>query len=147
MIAVRIAPDMRMAVVGSPGYFSRHPRPLSPQELTEHDCVGLRLASHGGLLKWEFARRRKGLNAHVSGRLVFNSNDLIVAAALAGHGIAWLPLDAVQGYLLDGRLISVLDDWATSFAGYHAYYATRHASPAVMLVVEALRSSTDARRV
>jgi DNA-binding transcriptional LysR family regulator len=140
MIAVRIAPDMRMAVVGSPDYFSRHPRPLAPHDLTGHDCIGLRLSSHGGLLKWEFRRRRKSLNAHVSGRLVFNSSELIVAAALSGHGLAWVPLDIVQEHIAEGRLISVLDDWAKSFAGYHAYYASRRASPALMLVVDALRA-------
>jgi DNA-binding transcriptional LysR family regulator len=139
MIAVRIAPDMRMAVVGSPDYFSRHSRPLSPQELTLHDCIGLRLASHGGLLKWEFKRRRRSVNAHVTGRLVFNSSELIVAAALSGHGLAWVPLDAVQEHIAVGRLMPVLDEWAITFAGYHAYYASRRASPALMLVVEALR--------
>jgi DNA-binding transcriptional LysR family regulator len=139
MIAVRIAPDMRMAVVGSPDYFSRHPRPSTPQDLTLHDCIGLRLASHGGLLKWEFTRRRKGVNAHVTGRLVFNSSELIVAAALSGHGLAWLPSDLVEKHIEAGRLVPVLDDWAATFDGYHAYYAGRRASPALMLVVEALR--------
>ena len=140
MIAVRIAPDMRMAVVGSPDYFSRHPRPLTPQDLTSHDCIGLRLASHGGLLKWEFTRRRKTVNAHVTGRLIFNSSELIVAAALSGHGLAWVPLDLVQEHIVVGRLMSVLDEWAKPFTGYHAYYASRRASPALMLVVEALRT-------
>jgi len=139
MIAVRIAPDLRMVVVGSPEYFKRHPRPLTPQDLTAHDCIGLRLASHGGLLKWEFRRRRKSVNAHVSGRLVFNSSELILAAALSGNGLAWLPLDLAQDHVERGRLISVLDDWAISFAGYHAYYASRRSSPALMLVLDALR--------
>jgi DNA-binding transcriptional LysR family regulator len=139
MIAVRIAPDMRMAVVGSPAYFARHARPLTPHDLTLHDCIGMRLASHGGLLKWEFTRRRKNVGAHVTGRLVFNSSDLIVAAALGGHGLAWLPLDAVQEHVAAGRLLPVLDEWAATFAGYHAYYASRRASPALTLVVEALR--------
>jgi DNA-binding transcriptional LysR family regulator len=139
MIAVRIAPDMRMAVVGSPDYFARHRRPIAPQDLTLHDCIGLRLASHGGLLKWEFTRRRKNVNAHVTGRLIFNSSELIVAAALSGHGLAWVPLDTVQEHIAVGRLMSVLDEWATTFAGYHAYYASRRASPALMLVVDALR--------
>ncbi|UVH60856.1 LysR family transcriptional regulator [Variovorax paradoxus] len=139
MIAVRIAPDMRMTVVGSPDYFSRHPRPSTPQDLTLHDCIGLRLASHGGLLKWEFTHRRKHVNAHVSGRLVFNSSELIVAAALSGHGLAWLPCDLVEKHIEAGRLVPVLDDWAATFDGYHAYYAGRRASPALMLVVEALR--------
>jgi DNA-binding transcriptional LysR family regulator len=101
------------------------------------------LASHGGLLKWEFTRRRKNVNAHVTGRLIFNSSELIVAAALSGHGLAWAPLDLVQQHIAAGRLISVLDEWATTFAGYHAYYASRRASPAVMLVVEALRPPED----
>ena len=140
MIAVRIAPDMRMAVVGSPDYFLRHSRPLSPQDLTQHDCIGLRLASHGGLLKWEFSRLQKTVNAHVTGRLIFNSNELIVAAALSGNGLAWLPLGAVEEHVAEGRLLSVLDEWATTFTGYHAYYASRRASPALMLVVEALRT-------
>jgi DNA-binding transcriptional LysR family regulator len=139
MIAVRIAPDMRMVVVGSPRYFIRHARPSTPQDLTLHDCIGLRLASHGGLLKWEFTRRRKTINAHVSGRLVFSSSELIVAAALSGHGLAWVPIDTVEEHIAKGRLESVLDDWAATFAGYHLYYATRRASPALMLVVEALR--------
>ena len=143
MIAVRIAPDMRMAVVGSSEYFSRHPRPITPQDLTQQDCIGLRLASHGGLLKWEFKRRRKSVNAHVTGRLIFNSSELIVAAALSGHGLAWVPFDAVQDHIAAGRLLSVLDEWATTFAGYHAYYASRRASPALMLVVEALRLSEN----
>jgi DNA-binding transcriptional LysR family regulator len=140
MIAVRIAPDMRMAVVGSPAYFSRHSRPLAPADLTGHDCIGLRLASHGGLMKWEFTRRRKTVNAHVSGRLVFNASDVILAAALSGNGLAWMPRDMVHEHLAAGRLVSVLDEWAATFAGYHAYYASRHASPAVALVVAALRA-------
>jgi len=139
MIAVRISPDMRMVVVGSVDYFARHPRPQTPQDLTRHDCIGLRLASHGGLLKWEFTRRRKNLNAHVSGRLIFNSSELIIAAALGGHGLAWVPLDAVHGYIAAGQLIPVLEEWAATFAGYHAYYASRRSSPALMLVLDALR--------
>jgi DNA-binding transcriptional LysR family regulator len=99
----------------------------------------LRLASHGGLLKWEFTRRRKTINAHVSGRLVFSSSELIVAAALSGHGLAWVPSDTVEEHIARGRLESVLDDWAATFEGYHLYYATRRASPALMFVVEALR--------
>ena len=79
------------------------------------------------------------LGAHVTGRLIFNSSELIVAAALSGHGLAWLPLDLVQEHIAVGRLMSVLDEWAITFAGYHAYYAGRRASPALMLVVEALR--------
>jgi len=143
MIAVRMAPDLRMAVVGSPAYFASHPRPRKPQDLTEHDCIGLRLPTHGGLLNWEFKRRGRKVNARVTGRLVFNASDLIVAATLAGHGLAWIPDDIVAEYVAKGRLMSVLDDWAASYPGYHLYYASRRASPAVALVVEALRHSEN----
>ncbi|WP_404302185.1 LysR family transcriptional regulator [Alicycliphilus denitrificans] len=143
MIAVRIAPDMRLVVVGSPSYFERHTRPRTPQDLTEHDCIGLRLPSHGGLLAWEFQRSGKSINAHVTGRLVFNSSDMVVAAALGGHGLAWVPDDAVAEHIAAGRLVSVLDDWSQTFPGYHAYYATRSASPALGLVVEVLRQAGE----
>jgi DNA-binding transcriptional LysR family regulator len=141
MIAVRMAPDIRVVVVGSPDYFGRRPRPHTPQDLTEHDCLCLRLPSHGGLLPWEFRRRGKSTSAHVTGRLVFNSSDLITAAALAGYGLAWVPDDSVGAHIAAGRLISVLDDWSQTFPGYHLYYATRSSSPALALVVEALRQT------
>jgi DNA-binding transcriptional LysR family regulator len=146
MIAVRIAPDMRLIVVGSPGYFKRRARPLTPQNLTEHDCICLRLPSHGGLLPWEFKRRGKRINVHIAGRLVFNSSDMVVAAALGGHGLAWVPDDVVGPYIRAGRLVSVLDDWSPTFPGYHAYYATRNSSLALGLVVEALRGPQDSDR-
>jgi len=139
MIAVRIASDMRLAVVGSPDYFARCPPPRAPQDLTEHDCICLRLPTHGGLLTWEFKRRGKSVNVHVNGRLVFNSTELVLAAALAGHGLAWVPDDLVTEHIAAFRLRSTLDDWAPTFPGYHLYYASRRASPAVTLVVDALR--------
>jgi len=141
MIAVRMAPDMRLVVVGSPDYLAHRPRLRTPQDLTEHDCLCLRLPSHGGLLPWEFKRRGKSINAHVTGRLVFNSSDMIVAAALAGYGLAWVPDDTVAGHIAAGRLVSILDDWSQTFSGYHLYYASRSSSPAVGLVVEALRQA------
>jgi DNA-binding transcriptional LysR family regulator len=139
MIAVRLAPDMRMAVVGSPRYFKQHPRPGTPHDLTGHDCIGLRLPTHGSLLHWEFKRRGRNVNVQAKGRLVFNSSDLIVAAALAGYGLAWVPADIVEAHVAAGRLLTALDEWAVTFPGYHLYYASRGASPAVALVVEALR--------
>ena len=139
MIAVRMAPDMRLAVVGSPEYFARRPAPRVPQDLTDHDCIGMRLPTHGGLLTWEFKRRTKSVNVHASGRLVFNSTELVLAAALSGYGLAWVPGDLVEEHIAAGRLRSTLDDWAATFPGYHLYYASRRASPALTLVVDALR--------
>jgi DNA-binding transcriptional LysR family regulator len=139
MIAVRIAPDMRIVVAGSPEYFAKHSPPKSPQDLIDHDCIGLRLPTHGGLLNWEFKRGGRAVNVHVKGRLVFNQSDLIVEAALAGHGLAWVPEDLVQRHVAAGRLVTALDSWVVTFPGYHLYYATRRSSPALALVVEALR--------
>ena len=141
MIAVPIAPPLRMALVGNSAYFARYGRPTKPQDLTQHDCIGLRLASHGGVMKWEFMRRRKLLNAHITGRLVFNSTAMILSAALEGLGLAWLPQGSVQEHLAAGSLEAVLDDWTATFDGFHAYYPSRRASPAVKLVVEALKAS------
>ena len=141
MIAVRMVPDMRLLAVASTDYFARHPPPRTPQELTQHDCICLRMLSHGGLLPWEFERRGKSINAHVTGRLVFNSSDLVLAAALAGLGLAWIPEQAAAEHIATGRLVSVLDDWSRTFPGYHLYYASRSSSPALALVVDALRQT------
>jgi DNA-binding transcriptional LysR family regulator len=125
MIAVRIAPDMRIVVVGSPRYFARHPMPRSPLDLTDQDCITLRLPTHGGLLPWEFKQGERTQNVHVKGRLVFNNSDLIVAAALAGYGLAWIPEDLIQKFVAAGRLLTVLDDWSSAYPGYHLHYASR----------------------
>jgi DNA-binding transcriptional LysR family regulator len=97
------------------------------------------LPTHGGLLNWEFKRRGRSVNAQATGRLIFNTSSLVVAATLTGHGLAWVPADLVEHYVAAGRLLSVLDDWAVTYPSYHLYYASRRASPALALVVEALR--------
>lgn len=139
MIAVRIAPDMRMTVVGSPSYFAGRASPALPQDLGNHDCTGLRLPTHGGLLNWEFKQEERTVVVHPKGRLVFNTNECVVAATLAGHGLAWVPDDIVQEHVASGSLVPVLEEFAITYPGYHVYYATRRASPALSLVVEALR--------
>ena len=140
MIAVRIAPDMRMAVVGAPAYFARHPRPLVPQDLTAHSCINIRLPTYGGLYVWEFEQAGRELKVRVDGQLVFNNMALRLDAALAGFGLACLPEDQVQPHLADGRLERVLEDWCPPFAGYHLYYPSRRQhTPAFALLVDALR--------
>src|SRR6267143_4515523 len=111
MIAVRIGPDMRMAVVGAPSYFAKRPRPRTPQDLTAHDCINLRLPTYGELYAWEFEKRSRELKVRVEGQLVFNNIALRLNAALAGFGLAYLPQDLVHTHLADGRLIRVLEDW------------------------------------
>ena len=140
MIAVRIGPDLRMAVVGAPAYFADRPRPLTPQELTGHRCINLRLPTHGGLYAWEFENSGREVRVRVDGQLVFNSTAPMLAAAEAGFGPAYLPEDQVQTQLAEGRLVRVLADWCAPFAGYHLYYPSRRQpTPAFTLLVEALR--------
>ena len=140
MIAVRIGPDMRMAVVGAPAYFARRPPPRTPQDLTGHDCINMRLPTYGGIYAWEFEQDRRELKVRVEGQLVFNNLTLRLEAALAGLGLAYLPEDHVQRQLADGRLVRVLADWCPPFPGYHLYYPSRRQpTPAFALVVGALR--------
>ncbi|ARP64517.1 LysR family transcriptional regulator [Mesorhizobium sp. WSM1497] len=140
MIAVRIGPDMRMAVVGSPAYFATRPKPRTPQDLTTHNCINLRLPTYGGLYAWEFEKAGRELKVRVEGQLVFNTAALRMNAVLAGLGLAYLPEEQVTAHLANGRLVRVLADWCGPFPGYHLYYPSRRqATPAFSLLVEALR--------
>ena len=140
MIAVRIGPDTRMAVVGAPAYFRGQPPPVVPQDLTRHECINLRLPTYGGLYAWEFGKNGHELRVRVEGRLVFNKTAHLLNAALAGFGLAYLPEGLVQTYVAKGQLNRVLEDWCEPFSGYHLYYPNRRqASPAFALLVEALR--------
>ena len=140
MVAVRIGPDMRMAVVGSPAYFARHPRPKTPQDLAQHDCINLRLPTRGGLYAWEFEKGQRKPKVRVEGQLVFNSSALMRQAALDGFGLTFVPEDRVRPQIDDGALIRVLADWCPPYPGYHLYYPSRRQpSAAFALLVEALR--------
>lgn len=140
MIAVRIAPDLRMAVVATPEYFAKHPAPKTPHDLATHNCINLRLSTYGGLYAWEFKKGRQQLNVRVQGQLTFNSGPHRLRAALEGFGIANVPEDTAQEHIAAGRLVQVLKEWCPSFPGYHLYYPSRRqSSPAFGLMVEALR--------
>ena len=140
MIAVRIGPDMRAAVVGSPSYFSKRTRPRTPQDLTAHTCINLRLPTHGGLYAWEFEKGDRAIRVKVEGQLVFNGTVPMLDAALSGFGLAYVPEDTVQAHLAEGSLIRVLADWCPTYPGYHLYYPSRRQpTPAFALLVSALR--------
>jgi DNA-binding transcriptional LysR family regulator len=140
MVAVRIGPDLRMAVVGAPSYFAAHPRPRTPQDLAEHRCINLRLPTNGGLYAWELEMGGRELRVRVEGQLAFNNVPMILRAARAGFGLACVPDDHLQADFADGSLIRVLEDWCPPFAGYHLYYPSRRQpSAAFALLVEALR--------
>jgi DNA-binding transcriptional LysR family regulator len=139
MIAIRIGPDMRSAVVGAPSYFAGRSEPQRPQELIEHNCINLRLPTRGGLYAWEFEKDGRELKVHIEGQLVFNGTFQMLNAALAGFGLAYVPEDVAQTHLAKGRL-KVLADWCPPYSGYHLYYPSRRqATPAFALLVEALR--------
>jgi len=146
MIAVRIGPDMRMAVVGAPSYFKQQAAPKKPQELTHHKCINLRLPTYGGLYAWELEKGSRELRVRVEGQIIFNNLKLRVDAVLAGLGLAFLPEDVVQPYVSQGKLKRVLEDWCPPFPGYHIYYPSRRqSSPAFALLVDTLRYRADSR--
>lgn len=140
MIAVRIAPDMRMTVVGAPGYFETHARPKTPQDLTDHNCINLRLPTYGGLYAWEFEKAGHELKVRVEGQLVFNGTNPMLNAALAGCGLAYVPENLARPHIAEGRLKAVLKDWCPIFPGYHLYYPSRRqSSRALGVLIDALR--------
>jgi DNA-binding transcriptional LysR family regulator len=140
MVAVRIAPDLRMAVAASPEYLAGKPLPKKPDDLTAHRCVNLRLPTRGNLYAWDFTKGKKSVNVRVQGQTVFNTTSLMLQAALAGLGFAYVPLDLMQPHIDSGQLVPVLEDWLPSLPGYHLYYANRRQiAPALALVIEALR--------
>ena len=140
MIAVRIGPDMRMAVVGTPSYFRKRAEPTKPQDLISHNCINLRLPSHGGLYAWEFEKGGRELKVRVDGQMTCNGAIQMLNAALAGHGLAYIPEEMAEPYLAKGRLKRVLGDWCQPYSGYHLFYPSRRQSSAAFtLVMEALR--------
>ena len=140
MIAIRIAPDMLMAVVGSADYLHRFGVPETPEQLDQHRCINMRLPTRGGLYAWEFERDGRELRVRVEGQLILNSLPQRIDAAENGLGLAYVPEDAVQDALAEGRLVRVLEAWCPAFAGYHLYYPSRrqHTS-AFSLLIAALR--------
>jgi DNA-binding transcriptional LysR family regulator len=140
MIAVRIGPDLEMAVAGSPDYLKDRSRPDTPRDLIDHRCINLRLPTHGGLYAWEFEKDGQEVQVRVQGQAVFNNTLLMLDAALDGLGLCYVPLDLVEPYIEAGRLVPVLSDWWPRFPGYHLYYPSRRQmTPALSLVIEALR--------
>jgi DNA-binding transcriptional LysR family regulator len=139
MVAVRIAPDMRMAAVAAPAYLAGRTPPERPEDLTGHTCINLRLPTQGSLYAWEFEKAGREVRVRVEGQLVFNTVALVQEAALAGFGIAYLPQDQVQAHLDRGELIRMLADWCPPFPGYHLYYPSRRRQRAFEVLVEALR--------
>jgi DNA-binding transcriptional LysR family regulator len=146
MISVPIGPDLRMAVVGAPAYFASRAPPKIPQELTDHNCITLRLPKHGNLYAWEFEKGSRGVSVRVEGQLTFGSSQLMLVAARAGLGLAYFTEQQVRPDLESGRLVRVLADWCPPFSGYHLYYPSRRQpTQAFALLVDALRYRAPAK--
>ena len=144
MIAVKIGPEMRMAVVGSPGYFADRPAPRVPQDLAAHRCINMRLPTYGGLFVWGLEKDGREVKVRGEGQLVFNNLALRLQSALDGLGLAYMPEDQALALIAEGRLIRVLEDWCPPFPGYHLYCPSRrHSSPALALLVDVLRRRGD----
>src|SRR6185312_2628438 len=140
MIAVPIGPESRMAVVGAPSYFRKQAVPKTPQELVGHNCINLRLPTHGGLYAWEFEKDGHELKVRVEGQISVNGTYQMLNAAVGGMGLAYIPEDLARPHINKHRLNRVLEDWCPSFAGFHLYYPSRRqATPAFAMLVDALR--------
>jgi DNA-binding transcriptional LysR family regulator len=140
MIAVRIGPDLRMAVVAAPAYFARRAPPRTPKDLTGHDCINVRLPTHGGLLSWDFRKGKQELHVRVEGTWIFNGMQQVLTAALNGMGLAYVLEEVAREHIAAGRLVRVLEPWCELFPGYHLYYPSRRQpSAAFTLIVDALR--------
>jgi DNA-binding transcriptional LysR family regulator len=140
MIAVRLTPDVRLMIVGAPSYFAHRPVPHSAQDLMKHDCIGLRLATSGGVYAWELQHEGRDLEVRPRGQFIFNGVYPMVSAALSGCGLAYVTEDVAGQHVREGRLVSVMEDWCPYFPGLHAYYPSRrHSSRALSLVIDAIR--------
>ena len=147
MVAVRITPDVQMAVIASHAYLSERPPIVLPADLIEHNCINLRLPTHGALYAWEFEKGGKKMNVRVTGQATFNNTFLMIQAALDGAGVAYVPGDVVEKYISSGQLVSLLSDWCPQFPGYYLYYPGRkHLPVAFELIVDALRWHKRASR-
>jgi DNA-binding transcriptional LysR family regulator len=139
MIAVPISPPFRMAVVAAPSYFKTNPLPQQPADLHAHRCINIRFPRLRNLAQWEFEKAGRVINIRVDAAFVSNSMHLNLAAVHDGLGLAWMPYDLAAPRIKRGELVEVLADWCPHFAGYHLYYPNRSPSPALAVLIEALR--------
>lgn len=141
VVAVKISDDNTMCCVASPAYFAKYGTPKTPEDLTAHDCVRFRLPTHGGLLNWQFVLPQTGevLTQMVTGKWIFNDTQMLIKSALDGVGLVWIERELVREFLENGRLISVLDDFAIHYPPDYLYYPNRQISPTLRALVEFLR--------
>ncbi|ASL40511.1 MULTISPECIES: LysR family transcriptional regulator [Acetobacter] len=140
MTSVPITPDIRFVVAGSPEYFSKNPKPKHPKDLLNHNCLTLRLPTHGRIYAWEFEKKGKDITVKVEGSLIFNSIFPIRDACLEGLGLAHMPEMVARKYIQEGRLLQVLEDWCPYWSGYHLCFPRHHENVAPLsLFIDEMR--------
>ena len=141
MVAIPCGPDSRFIVVGAPDYFARASVPRSPSDLLNHECIRRRMPG-GKLYRWEFARNAEEFAIDTPGALTLDHNGLMVEAAEAGLGIAFVPEPFARQALEEGRLVALLAEWSPAIPGLCLYYpGHRHVPPALRAFIEELRSA------
>ena len=146
MVAVRVSPDLRPAIVGAPAYFDSHPKPTSPRDVLNHQCIRFR---HRGesVYKWELDKGDESLAIAVNGSLLLDELDLVIQAALDGAGLAWVAEDRITEHLASGALVRVLEDWCPPFPGFFLYYPSRRQRPAALsALIDTLRLESERRK-
>jgi DNA-binding transcriptional LysR family regulator len=144
MIAVRLGDRQRMIVVASPDYFARHPMPKSPIDLLRHDCIRIRMSS-GKSYAWEFERHGEETSIDVSGPLTLDEPGVMIDAARAGLGIAFMSDWTVSEDLKSGRLVQAMADWTPSYPGLCLYYpGRRHVTAGLRALIELIRERKGA---
>lgn len=139
MTAVRVSPDHRPAIVGSPRYFQSHSRPKTPRDLLRHRCINFRHGS-AGVYRWEFDKGKQSLTVAVNGPLVVDDVEVMTRAAIDGVGLAFMTEEHASAHLASGALVRVLEDWCPPFPGYFLYYPSRRQQPAALAaLIETLR--------
>jgi len=147
VIAVPVTGQLRMAVVGAPHYFAQHPPPATPHDLRKHRCINFRLPAAGTIYKWEFEQGRHKMEVGVEGPLVFDDEDMVIDAALAGVGLAFLIEDQVTSLVQAGALARVLEDWCPPFPGFFLYYTgRRQVSPGLAALINTIRVPAKPRK-
>lgn len=128
MITTRISPESRLIAIASPDYLSRHPRPVVPADLHQHNCINFHLTT-GALFHWNFEKAGEKVEVLAEGSIATNNFALVIQGALDGIGIGYALEDHVAPLIAEGRLVLVLEDWASHFSGFHLYYPSRRQLP------------------
>lgn len=144
MVAHRVSPDIKIAIVAAPSYLASRTLPTHPRELIDHSCINYRYTTSGGIYLWQLEDAGLPFQMRVDGHLVFNDGDMILAAALAGQGVAYVFEDTVARYIAEGRLVRMLEPWCPTLPGYYLYHPSRRQTPAALsALIDALRARLD----